>query len=112
MKPHILKFIVYITLVLFVLGAVSTTQAAPKCPAQYGYITFQLGEHGEGIGPIIYPCKFSRPPVLIVSPAQGQGTFHVTQFQANSLTETEGSVAVINGSPGAYVTFAWVASVP
>lgn len=101
-----------LSLVLVLIGLISTASAAPKCPAQYGYISFQLGSHGEGIGQIIYPCKFSAPPVLIVSPAQGQGTFSVTQFQGNSLTEKEGSIAVINGSPGAWVTFAWVASTP
>ncbi len=104
------KKILLVTLLIFLIGLIAIpAQATTKCPTQMGYVTFQLGEHGEGIGQITYPCKFSAPPVLIVSPAQGQGTFNVGQFQGNSLTNEVGSVAVIGGSPGEFVTFAWIA---
>lgn len=83
-----------------------------NCPMQFGWTSFQLGEHGEGVGLVDYPCDFAVPPVLVVSPAQGQGTFSVGQFQANSLTGGEGSVAVVGGTPEAWVTFSWVAGGP
>lgn len=107
MKKSLSILMIGIVLALFLFA--HAAQAKPRWPTQMGYVTFQLGDHGEGIGQITYPCKFSAPPVLIVSPAQGQGTFSVIQFQANSLTGEVGSVAVVGGSPGAEVTFAWVA---
>lgn len=91
------------------LLAVLLLAARKPCPTQFGLVTFQLGAHGEGIGEVVYGCPFAEPPVLVVSPAQGQGSFEGGRFQANSLTGAVGSVAVIDGTPGAWVTFAWVA---
>lgn len=82
---------------------------ALTCPAlQAGYVSGEIPATGHTIIHIPYPCPFPSAPVLVVSPAQSEGTLRITQFSANSLDGGNGSIQVY-GTPGA-VTFSWVAT--
>lgn len=70
-----------------------------------------LDEYGNTILEVTYPCAFDEMPVLVVSPAQSEGTLRVMNFSANSLTGAVGSIQV-QGLPGWAVTFAWTATLP
>lgn len=85
---------------------------APSCPViQAGTVSGTIDEYGNTILLIDYPCPFSGLPVLMVSPADSQGTLVVTRFSANGLTVSEGSVQ-IEGTPGERVRFSWIATLP
>lgn len=85
--------------------------AARRCPLQQsGVVTGQLSPEGYTILPVAYPCGFASEPRLLASPT-GQGSLSVARFEANSLTATNGSIAVM-GDPNATVSFTWYAVSP
>ena len=110
-----MKKIIIFTLVLLIVSscAASFAKLAPRtCPnVQAGWVSVTIGESGAEIIEVVYPCPFADLPVLGVSPAQGQGSFWVDTFQANSLTGAVGSIALL-GTPGQVVTFSWLATLP
>jgi len=110
-----MKKIILLTLALLIVSscAASSMKLAPRtCPQlQAGYVSGTLDEYGNTILEINYPCPFPATPVLVVSPAQSEGTLRVLNFSANSLTGEVGSIQV-QGSPNAPFTFAWHATLP
>jgi len=93
--------------------AASSAKLAPRtCPQlQAGYVSGTLSPEGNAILEINYPCAFDGLPVLVVSPAQSEGTLTVLNFSANSLTGAVGSIQV-QGLPNTPITFAWYAVLP
>ena len=82
--------------------------AARQCPNQQtGTVSGVISETGETILYIQYPCAYQYAPYLLVSP-NTQGTLAVSRFGGNSLTGSDGSIAVF-GEPGAMVEFTWTA---
>lgn len=108
----------FVLFVLTILSAINTIhteasklppQPALTCPAlQAGYVSGEIPSTGHTIIHIPYPCPFVSAPVLIVSPAQSEGTLRVVQFSSNSLDGGNGSIQVY-GTQGP-VTFSWVAT--
>lgn len=85
--------------------------AARRCPGQQsGVVTGQLSPEGYTILSVAYPCGFASEPRLLASPT-GQGSLSVARFEVNSLTNTNGSIAVM-GDPNATVSFTWYAVSP
>lgn len=74
---------------------------------QVGTVSGVLSPDGLTILPISYNFIGLGVPHLIASPA-GQGDLSVESFEANALTDQDGSVAV-KGQPNAPVTFTWLA---
>ncbi len=99
-------------LLLFILVQQVAAKTAPRaCPVtQAGTVEATIPPEGVTIILVDYPCDWSTPPVLVASPS-GEGSFWVERFEVNSLTGSEGSIAV-RGEPGGGVRFGWVASVP
>lgn len=110
-----MKKIILFTLALLIVSscAASSAKLAPRsCPQmQAGYVSGTLSPEGNAIIEIVYPCAFDGMPVLIVSPAQSEGTLRVLNFSANSLTGEVGSIQA-QGLPGTPITFAWFATLP
>lgn len=99
-----LKIILFI---LIALGLLASCAAARQCPNQQtGTVSGTLSETGETILYIQYPCAYQYAPYLLVSP-NTQGTLAVDRFGGNSLTGSDGSIAVF-GEPGAGVEFTWM----
>jgi len=103
----------FLSLLIVSSCAASSAKLAPRtCPQlQAGYVSGALDEYGNTILEINYPCPFPVMPVLVVSPAQSQGTLTVLNFSANSLTGEVGSIQV-SGVPGMPVIFSYTATLP
>ncbi len=103
----------FLSLLIVSSCAASSAKLAPRtCPQlQAGYVSGTLDEYGNTILEIVYPCPFPVMPVLVVSPAQSEGTLRVLNFSANSLTGEVGSIHA-QGLPNMPITFAWYATLP
>jgi len=103
----------FLSLLIVSSCAASSAKLAPRsCPQlQAGYVTGTLSPEGNAILEIVYPCAFDAMPVLVVSPAQSEGTLRVLNFSANSLTGEVGSIQV-SGIPGMPVVFSYTATLP
>lgn len=97
-----------LAIILIAFSLFISCAAVRTCPTQQtGTVSGTISETGETIIHIAYPCAYQYVPYLLVSP-NTQGTLAVTRFGGNSLTGSDGSIAVF-GEPGATVEFTWTA---
>lgn len=97
-------------IILLCLSPFLLSARVVACPKiQAGWVTVPIPAEGITLAQIDYPCAFSETPVLVVSPAQNQGSLWITQFDAMSLTGETGSI-VVKGEAGATVRLSWLAT--